>query len=87
MLVVELSDGRSISVPLEFYPTLLGASAGARRKWRLLGGGIGIEWPDLDLQLSTEGVVAGRREHVPRRGFAKWLRGRQERMGGVGQEA
>ena len=58
-LVVSLMDGRRISVPLEWYPRLAGASADALLKWEVCGGGYGIHWPDLDEDLSTEGLLRG----------------------------
>ena len=59
-LVVTLEDGREIRSPLEFYPKLAKASLKARTNFRLIGPGIGIEWPDLDEHLSIEGIVLGR---------------------------
>ena len=58
-LVVDLMDGRSISVPLSWYPTLLKASARQRASWEVCGGGYGIHWPDIDEDLSTEGLLRG----------------------------
>jgi hypothetical protein len=54
---VNLTDGREIRVPLEWFPTLRDASPEARRNWRLIGKGIGIHWPDLDEDLSLEGLL------------------------------
>jgi uncharacterized protein DUF2442 len=53
-LTVDLLDGRSISVPLVWYPRLLSATAEQRANWCLAGGGFGIHWPDVDEDLSTE---------------------------------
>jgi len=58
-LVVSLKDGRRISVPLEWYPRLAHASAAQLFNWRVCGGGYGIHWPDLDEDLSTEGLLRG----------------------------
>ena len=58
-LVVGLKDGRRISVPLAWYPRLADASPNARSNWRVCGGGYGIHWPDLDEDLSTEGLLRG----------------------------
>ena len=58
-LVVDLLDGRTISVPLVWYPRLLSASAAQRSNWRTAGGGFGIHWPDIDEDLSTEGLLRG----------------------------
>lgn len=58
-LVVDLMDGRTISVPLVWYPRLASASAAERAKWEPCGGGYGIHWPALDEDLSTEGLLRG----------------------------
>ena len=58
-LIVKLADGRSITVPLVWFPRLLKASLAARNKWELLGDGEGIHWPDADEDLSVEGLLAG----------------------------
>jgi hypothetical protein len=54
---VNLTDGREIRVPLEWFPKLRDASPETRRNWRLIGKGIGIHWPDLDEDLSLEGLL------------------------------
>ena len=56
---VKLSDGRTITVPLVWYPRLLKASASARRNWELCGAGSGIHWPDADEDLSIAGLLRG----------------------------
>ncbi|MGE0670430.1 MAG: DUF2442 domain-containing protein [Parachlamydiales bacterium] len=58
-LVVDLKDGRSISVPLSWYPRLLKATAKQRASWEICGGGYGIHWPEIDEDLSTEGLLRG----------------------------
>lgn len=58
-LIVDLMDGRSISVPLAWYPRLLHATAEQRAKWEIAGGGYGIHWPDIDEDLSSEGLLRG----------------------------
>ena len=58
-LVVDLVDGRSISVPLAWYPRLLEASREERDNWQISAAGFGIHWPDLDEDLSTEGLLRG----------------------------
>lgn len=60
-LTVRLADGRSISVPLVWFPRLLRATPDARRRWTLLGDGEGIRWPDMDEDLSVDGLLAGTR--------------------------
>ena len=58
-LAVDLMDGRSISVPLAWYPRLLDATPEQRRRYEMSGGGYGIHWPDVDEDLSTEGLLRG----------------------------
>jgi hypothetical protein len=76
-LIVDLHDGRSILVPLEWYPRLLHASPKERNNWQLLGGGYAIEWPDLDEHIGIEGLVAGRRSGESRKSLDRWLAARQ----------
>ena len=58
-LIVSLKDGREISVPLAWYPRLQNASASQRKNFKVAGGGYGIHWPDIDEDLSTEGLLRG----------------------------
>ena len=58
-LIVDLADGRSISVPLAWYPHLLHASLDDRDNWELAGAGFGIHWPAIDEDLSVEGLLRG----------------------------
>ncbi len=58
-LSVELMDGRTISVPLARYPRLANAKPEQRARWEVAGAGYGIHWPDLDEDLSTEGLLRG----------------------------
>jgi hypothetical protein len=58
-LTVSLMDGRIISVPLAWYPRLQNATAAQRRNWQLAGAGYGIHWPEIDEDLSTEGLLRG----------------------------
>jgi hypothetical protein len=58
-LSVSLMDGRTISVPLAWYPKLLHATEEQRKNWKIAGAGYGIHWPDLDENLSTEGLLRG----------------------------
>ena len=59
-LSVVLADGRTITVPLEWYPRLHRASPAQRANWRLIGQGDGIHWPDIDEDISTLGLLEGR---------------------------
>jgi hypothetical protein len=58
-LSVDLLDGRTISVPLAWFPRLLHATADQRTNWQIAGGGYGIHWPDIDEDISTEGLLRG----------------------------
>jgi hypothetical protein len=58
-LIVSLKDGRRISVPVEWYPRLVRASASERANWQICGGGYGIHWPEIDEDLSTAGLLRG----------------------------
>ena len=60
-LSVGLMDGRSISVPLAWFPRLAEATPAQRARWEIAGGGFGIHWPDLDEDLNTEGLLRGAR--------------------------
>jgi len=75
-LCVDLSDGRSISVPLAWYPRLLHASRDERKRWRLIGRGIGIHWKDLDEDISVESLLAGRPSGESQASFRRWLAAR-----------
>ncbi|MFN0010829.1 MAG: DUF2442 domain-containing protein [Phycisphaerales bacterium] len=68
-IALDLSDGRHIRTPLEFYPSLKQSSQRIRDAWEYLGWASALEWPDLDLQLSVDSIVQGRREVVPPAGF------------------
>lgn len=55
---VVLQDGRELLVPLEWFPRLAKASASERRKWRLIGGGVGIHWAGIDEDISVQGLLS-----------------------------
>jgi hypothetical protein len=65
-MIVVLCDGRKLSVPLKHYPTLRHATPRQRERWELLGGGMGIHWEAMDLDLSIEGLLQGLPERIPR---------------------
>lgn len=77
-LTAELSDGRTISVPLAWYPRLMHASEQERGNWRLIGGGEGIHWPDLDEDISVEGLLAGRASGESQESLQRWLEAKRE---------
>ena len=78
-LTVDLADGRTISVPLAWYPRLLHGTPEERNHWRLIGNGEGIHWPDLDEDISIEGIVLGKPSGESQRSFQRWLEGRAGR--------
>ena len=80
-LTAELSDGRTISVPLAWYPRLVHATPDERNNWELIGTGQGIHWPDLDEDLSIEGFLAGRKSGESHRSFKRWLEAKREGRG------
>lgn len=73
VLTVELSDGRSISAPLAWYPRLMHGTPEERSHWRLIGGGSGIHWPSLDEDISVENLLAGRASGESQRSLKRWL--------------
>ena len=72
-LTVELDDGRTVSVPLSWYPRLLYAPIEERNSWRLVGNGVGIHWEAIDEDISAEGLIAGRPSGESQASFKKWL--------------
>lgn len=71
-----LSDSRTIAVPLAWYPRLFHGSDVERNNWRLTGKGEGIHWPDLDEDISVENLIAGNPSRESQRSFKKWLESR-----------
>jgi len=76
-LTVDLSDGRTIAVPLAWFPRLLHGSAAERANWRLIGSGEGIQWPDLDEDVRIASLLAGRRSSETGESLRRWLASRQ----------
>jgi Protein of unknown function (DUF2442) len=79
-LTVDLSDGRTISVPLTWFPRLVQASLEERNNWRLIGQGQGVHWEDVDEDISVEGLLAGKSSGESQASFKKWLQGRKSRL-------
>lgn len=75
-LIVDLDDGRTVSVPLAWFPRLLHGTAEERNNWRFIGKGDGIHWPDLDEDISVEGILFGRPSGESQRSFRRWLESR-----------
>ena len=78
-LHVDLSDGRTISVPLAWYPRLTYASRAEQNNWRLIGKGFGIRWEDLDEDISVEGLLIGKPSGESQTSFKEWLEKRSPR--------
>ena len=78
-LSVDLADGRTIVVPIAWFPRLGHGSRTERAKWRVVGGGHGVHWPDLDEDISVESLLAGRRSSESDSSLKKWLKNRAAR--------
>ena len=76
-LFVELVDGRTVSVPVQWYPRLAHGSPAERQNWQIIGRGTGIHWPDLDEDIATEDLLAGRPSGESQPSFQRWLESRQ----------
>lgn len=72
-LTVELSDGRLIAAPLAWFPRLSHGNQSERSNWRFIASGRGIHWPDLDEDISVEGLLAGKQSGESQTSFKKWL--------------
>ena len=77
-LTVDLTDGRTLSVPLAWYPRLVHGSSVERNNYRWIGDGAGIHWPDLDEDLSVQGLVLGKPSGESQRSFQRWLESREQ---------
>ncbi len=78
--VVYLNDGRNISVPIIWYPRLLNGNKIERKNYELIGDGEGMHWPDLDEDISIEGILAGRRSGESQNSLDKWLKERNQKI-------
>jgi Protein of unknown function (DUF2442) len=76
-LIVNLTDGRTLTVPLAWYPRLLHGSPAERARWRLIENGAGVHWPDLDEDISVAGLLAGRRSGETQKSLRLWLDARK----------
>ena len=77
-LSVEIADGRTISVPVAWYPRLSHATADERNSWRLIGGGRGVHWPALDEDISVANLLSGQPSAESQASFKKWLADRSQ---------
>src|SRR5438477_10620967 len=76
-LTVDLSDGRTVTVPLAWYPRLAHGTLAERNNWRLIGRGEGIHWPDLDEDISVASLLAGHPSGESQTSLHRWLESRQ----------
>lgn len=76
-LTIELDDGRTVSVPIAWYPRLQYATKEEKNNWRLIGNGRGIHWPSIDEDISIEGILAGKPSGESQSSFKKWLESRK----------
>lgn len=75
-LEVDLTDGRTLSVPLQWFPRLAHGAVSETRNWRLIGRGEGIHWPDLDEDIDVDGLLAGRPSGESQDSLRRWLESR-----------
>ncbi len=85
-LTVDLVDGRTISVPLAWFPRLVHATKRERQAWRLIGRGEGIQWTEIEEDVSVAGLLAGRCSVETEESLRKWLAARRERRTGRSTE-
>ncbi len=76
-LVVDLAYGRTITVPLAWFPRLSHGTPAERANWRLIGGGEGVHWPDLDEDISVASLLAGRGSGETQESLRRWLQRRE----------
>jgi hypothetical protein len=79
-LSVDLEDGRTVSVPVGWYPRLAHGNASERDNFEISGAGYGVHWPDLDEDIGVEGLVLGRRSMESPASFERWLERRKEKL-------
>jgi len=75
-LTVELADGRTVSVPIAWYPRLQNGSIMERKRWQIIGDGTGIHWPDLNEDISAENLLFGQPSGESQKSLAQWLSSR-----------
>ncbi|MBI3282079.1 MAG: DUF2442 domain-containing protein [Acidobacteria bacterium] len=75
-LAVDLADGRTVTVPLGWFPRLVHGTHAERTNWRLIGSGVGIHWPDLDEDIRVGSLLAGRRSGETQESLRRWLQAR-----------
>lgn len=79
-LSVDLDDGRTVSVPIGWYPRLAHGTESERGNFEISGAGYGVHWPDLDEDIGVEGLLLGRRSSENPTSFERWLKRRSEQQ-------
>jgi hypothetical protein len=79
-LSVDLEDGRTVSVPIGWYPRLAHGTDAERSNFTISGAGYGVHWPDLDEDIGVEGMLLGKRSSESHSSFERWLKRRQEKF-------
>jgi hypothetical protein len=78
-LAVDLADGRTIAVPLDWFPRLVHGTAKERARWRLIGRGLGVHWPDLDEDIRVDNLLLGHPSGESQASLQRWLDARAAR--------
>ena len=76
---VELLDGRTLIVPILWFPRLMSGTKDERNNWQIIGDGEGIHWPDLDEDISVEGLLAGKGSMESQKSLARWMDARKSK--------
>jgi len=79
-LSVDLEDGRTVSVPIGWYPRLASGTDSERSNFEISGAGYGVHWPDLDEDIGVEGLLLGKRSSESPNSFEQWLNRRKEKL-------
>ena len=79
-LSVDLEDGRTVSVPIGWYPRLAHGTDAERSNFKISGAGYGVHWPDLDEDIGVEGMLLGKRSSESHSSFERWLKRRKEKF-------
>ena len=79
-LSVDLDDGRTVSVPIGWYPRLAHGTDSERANFEISGGGYGVHWRDLDEDIGVEGLLLGKRSSESPSSFERWLQRRREKL-------
>jgi hypothetical protein len=79
-LSIDLEDGRSVSVPIEWYPRLANGTPAERANLQISGAGYGVHWPDLDEDIGVEGLLLGKHSSESPSSFERWLQRRREKL-------